>query len=174
MAEAEADMQTRVRVGGKDTDRYTGNMAWAAFHHRTSRPVPGHPPDMNEHTHLLVFNVTHDPVEDRCKAGQFAGLKRDGEYYSALFDSLYARNLEKLGFVIDRQGGKKWEIAGITQAMIDIFSKRKDEVEEAARRLDITDPAAQGGAGGQDTKQETERADHARAARGVAGPAQRR
>ena len=141
MAEAEADMQTRVRVGGKDTDRYTGNMAWAAFHHRTSRPVPGHPSDMNEHTHLLVFNVTHDPVEDRCKAGQFAGLKRDGEYYSALFDSLYTRNLEKLGFVIERQGGKKWEIAGITQSMIDIFSKRKDEVEEAAQRLNITDPA---------------------------------
>jgi len=141
MGEAEADMQTRVRLGGMDADRATGNMAWAAFHHSTSRPVEGQPPDMNEHTHLLVFNATYDRVERRIKAGQFGGLKRDGEYYSAIFDALYARELEKLGFVIDRQGGKKWEVAGITQPMIDTFSKRKDEVEDAARRLGITDPA---------------------------------
>ena len=96
---------------------------------------------MNEHTHLLCFNATFDPVERRVKAGQFGGLKRDGEYYSAVFDSLYARELENLGFAIDRQGGKKWEIAGIPQSMIDTFSKRKDEVEDAARRLAITDPA---------------------------------
>jgi conjugative relaxase-like TrwC/TraI family protein len=141
MAEVEADMQTRVRLGGMDADRTTGNMAWAAFHHSTSRPVDGQPPDMNQHVHLLVFNATYDPVERRIKAGQFGGLKRDGEYYSAVFDSLYARELEKLGYVIDRQGGKKWEVAGITPSMIDTFSKRKDEVEDAARRLGITDPA---------------------------------
>ncbi len=123
-------MQTRVRIGGKDTDRTTGNLAWAAFHHTTSRPVDGQPPDMHEHTHLLVFNATHDPDEDRIKAGQFGNLKRDGEYYSAVFDALYARELEQLGFGIDRQGGKKWEVAGITDHMIDNFSKRTDEIED--------------------------------------------
>ncbi len=141
MAEVEPDMQTRVRLGGKDADRTTGNMAWAAFHHSTSRPVKDQPPDMNEHTHLLCFNATFDADERRIKAGQFGELKRDGEYYSAVFDALYARELENLGFVIDRQGGKKWEVAGITPSMIDTFSKRKDEVEDAARRLNITDPA---------------------------------
>jgi conjugative relaxase-like TrwC/TraI family protein len=141
MAEVEADMQTRVRVGGMDVDRTTGNLAYAAFYHSTSRPVEGQPPDMNEHAHLLVFNATYDPVERRIKAGQFGGLKRDGEYYSAVFDSLYTRELENLGYVIDRRGGKKWEVAGITQPVIDKFSKRKDEVEDAAQRLGITDPA---------------------------------
>ena len=139
MAEVEADMQTRVRLGGGQADRTTGNLAWAAFHHSTSRPVPGHPPDMNDHTHLVVFNATHDPVEKRIKAGQFAGLKRDGEYYSAVFDSLYAQSLEKLGFAIDRQGGKKWEVAGIPHAVIGKFSKRKDEIETEAERLGIVD-----------------------------------
>ena len=83
-----------------------------------------------------------DPEEDRIKAGQFGNLKRDGEYYAAVFDSLYARELEKLGFVIDRQGGKKWEIAGVPQSMIDKFSKRTDEVEDEAARRGITDAAA--------------------------------
>ena len=139
MAEIEADMQTRVRTGGRQADRTTGNLAYAAFHHTTSRPVPGQVPDMNEHTHLVVFNATHDPVEGRIKAGQFGNLKRDGEYYSAVFDSLYARGLEERGFAIARQGGKQWEIVGIPQAMIGKFSKRTDEIETEAERQGIVD-----------------------------------
>ena len=93
----------------------------------------------------------YDPVEDRIKAGQFGGLKRDGEYYSAVFDSLYARELEKLGFGIDRQGGKKWEIAGIT-AIDDRQVLQAERTRSRTRRgrLGITDPEPQGGAGGED------------------------
>jgi conjugative relaxase-like TrwC/TraI family protein len=141
MAEVEPDMQTRVRMGRAESNRTTGNMAWAAFHHTTSRPVKGQPPDMHDHTHLLVFNATMDPEENRIKAGQFGNLKRDGEYYAAVFDSLYARELEKLGFVIDRQGGKKWEIAGIPASMVEKFKKRTDEVEDEAGRRGIVDAA---------------------------------
>jgi hypothetical protein len=163
MEEGEPDMQTRVRRDGMDIDRTTGNMVWAAFHHTTSRPVnrkkwlewlvandnvPGWlraandniPPDMHEHTHVLCFNVTRDPVERRLKAGQFGSLKRDGEYYSAVFDALYARELERLGFVIDRQGGKKWEVAGVPQTAIDKFSKRTDEIDREASDKNITEP----------------------------------
>src|SRR5580658_2618220 len=39
MRELEAEMKTRVRRRGQDTDRVTGNMAWAEFIHTTSRPV---------------------------------------------------------------------------------------------------------------------------------------
>jgi AAA domain/TrwC relaxase len=123
-----------------DGDRTTGNMAWAAFHHTTSRPVSGQPPDPHEHTHLLVFNATFDPEEQRIKAGQFAGLKRDGEYFAAVFDARFARELEALGLRIDRQGGKKWEIAGVPASVIANFSKRTDEIEDMAARLGITDP----------------------------------
>jgi conjugative relaxase-like TrwC/TraI family protein len=141
MGEIEADMQTRVRKGGASIDRTTGNIAWAAFHHSTSRPVDGQVSDMHDHTHLMVFNATMDPEENRIKAGQFGNLKRDGEYYAAVFDSLYARELENLGYVIDRQGVKKWEIAGITASMIGKFSKRTNEVEDEAARKGIIDAA---------------------------------
>jgi hypothetical protein len=33
MAEAEADMQTRIRAGGQEADRLTGIMVWAGFDH---------------------------------------------------------------------------------------------------------------------------------------------
>ena len=141
MAEVEADMQTRVRKGGGSSDRTTGNMAWAAFHHTTARPVAGQSPDMHDHTHLLCFNATMDAEENRIKAGQFGNLKRDGEYFAAVFDSLYARELEKLGFKINRLGGKKWEIAGIPASMIGTFSKRTDEVEDEAARRGVVDAA---------------------------------
>src|SRR5438105_7532811 len=41
MREIESEMKTRVRKGGRDEDRPTGNMAWAEFIHTTSRPVDG-------------------------------------------------------------------------------------------------------------------------------------
>ena len=140
MEAIEADMMCRERRGGADHDIATGNLVYAAFHHTTSRPVNGHPPDMNEHTHLLVFNATKRD-DGKILAGQFGNIKRDGEYYSALFDALYAGELEKLGFRIERQGGKQWKVAGITQAMINTFSKRKDEIEDIAAKLGITDAA---------------------------------
>src|SRR6202166_5123032 len=41
MRDIEAEMKTRVRMGGKDENRVTGNMVWAEFIHTTSRPVTG-------------------------------------------------------------------------------------------------------------------------------------
>jgi hypothetical protein len=157
MDDAEADMQCRVRVGGADFDRRTGNMVRASFHHTTARPVDYDafmarlgpdaevpqwlsaangtiPPDMQEHRHVFVFNATEDPEEARIKAGQFANIKRDGEYYTAVFYAKLASKLQGLGYAIDRQGGKRWEVAGITQEMIDKFNKRSDEIEAEHRR----------------------------------------
>ena len=59
MSDLEAEMKTRVRKNGKDTDRQTGNMAWAEFVHTTSRPVDGMP-DPQLHAHCFVFNATWD------------------------------------------------------------------------------------------------------------------
>src|ERR1700693_1039211 len=66
MREIEAEMKARVRLGGKDEDRVTGNMAWAEFIHTTSRPVDGLP-DPQLHAHVFVFNTTWDEDERRWK-----------------------------------------------------------------------------------------------------------
>jgi hypothetical protein len=41
MEDMEAAIQTRVRIGGADHDRVTGNAIWAKCVHRTTRPVSG-------------------------------------------------------------------------------------------------------------------------------------
>src|SRR5262245_53248483 len=43
MRDIESEMRARVRKGGRDEDRLTGNMVWAEFIHTTSRPVDGVP-----------------------------------------------------------------------------------------------------------------------------------
>ena len=135
----EPDMLTRVRKDGAFDNRRTGNMCWARFGHSTSRPVPGFVADMQRHDHFFVFNATDDPEEARIKAGEFGEIKRDGEYYTAVFYSLLAKKLVDLGYGIDKRGGKEWELAGILQSMIDTFSKRRDQVLDKAEELGITD-----------------------------------
>lgn len=74
--EIEPDVQTRVRVAGADEDRTTGNLLAAGFDHSTARPVGDAAPDPHRHKHVLVFNATYDPAENRIKAGQFGNIKR--------------------------------------------------------------------------------------------------
>ena len=84
MEEMERAVATRVRAGGQDADRLTGNLAWAEFIHFTARPVEG-VPDPHLHAHCFAFNATFDEVEQRWKAGQFGEIKADGAYYQATF-----------------------------------------------------------------------------------------
>jgi conjugative relaxase-like TrwC/TraI family protein len=77
MADIEARMETRVRIGGPDRDRITGNALYAWFVHRETRPIDGIP-DPHFHIHAYVFNATFDAEEKRWKAGQFGNLRRMG------------------------------------------------------------------------------------------------
>src|SRR5258708_40368231 len=88
----EEEMKTRVRMGGKDEDRVTGNMTWAEFIHTTSRPVDGLP-DPQLHAHVFVFNTTWDEEERRWKGDQFADIKRGAPYFQAAFRVRLANTL---------------------------------------------------------------------------------
>src|SRR6266540_4243219 len=122
MRDIEAEMKTRVRKGGRDEDRLTGNMPWAEFIHTTSRPVDG-VPDPQLHAHCFVFNSTWDEQERRWKAGQFRDLKRDGPYFQAGFRVRLANKLQDLGFGIERKRDD-FEIAGISRDVLGRFSRR--------------------------------------------------
>ena len=142
MEDIEAEMQTRVRAGGRNEDRTTGNMVIGEFVHFTARPVEG-VPDPHLHAHCFVFNTTWDDHESRWKAGQFAALKRDAPFFEAVFHARVARRLEELGLPTQRtkQG---WELAGVPQSAIEKFSRRTALIEEKAREAGITNPEAKG------------------------------
>ena len=138
MREIEAEMKTRVRRRGQDSDRTTGNMVWAEFIHTTSRPVDGMP-DPQLHAHCFVFNTTWDEEEDRWKAGQFRELKRDAPYFQAAFRVRLANKLQDLGFGVERKRDD-FELAGIPKDVLKRFSRRTAQIEKKAAELGITDP----------------------------------
>lgn len=137
MAEIERDVMTRVRANGSNTDRTTGNLAWAEFMHTTARPVGG-VPDPHLHVHAYVPNLTFDAVEGRWKAIQLGSIKGDGAYYEAVFLSRLAIEMRALGYGIEKHG-RFWDVAGIPRDLVERFSRRTAEIERAAAQQGITD-----------------------------------
>jgi conjugative relaxase-like TrwC/TraI family protein len=140
MQDIEKDAQTRVRKQGHVADRATGELLWADFIHQTARPVDGLVPDPHLHAHCFVFNATWDQVEGEFKAGQFRDIKRDMPYFQARFHKILSDKLIGLGYRI-RRTDKSFEILGVPERIIGLFSKRTNEIGQIANQLGINDQA---------------------------------
>jgi conjugative relaxase-like TrwC/TraI family protein len=138
MCEMEAETKTRVRKGGKNEDRVTGEMIWGEHVHLTSRPIDG-VPDPHLHAHCFVMNTTFDKAENRWKAAQIGDIKRDAPFFEARFHSRMSRKMAELGLPIARTK-KGWEIESIPASAIDKFSRRTALIEGLAVEKGITDP----------------------------------
>jgi conjugative relaxase-like TrwC/TraI family protein len=138
MEEMEMEAKTRVRRGGENAERVTGNLVWGEFVHFTARPVGGIP-DPHLHAHCFTFNATFDEREGAWKAGQFRDLKRDGPYFEAAFHARLASGLAKHGYGIERHA-KGWEVAGVPESVIAKFSRRTAAIEALAHEKGITAP----------------------------------
>jgi conjugative relaxase-like TrwC/TraI family protein len=137
MQEIEALTMTRVRRGGAQKERMTGNLTWAEFIHFTARPVGGIP-DPHLHIHCFAFNSTFDEAEGRWKAASWADIKKDAPYAEAVFHSRLTAKLSALGYGIERTR-TGWEISGIPRSLIDKFSRRTAKIEKVAEELGIHD-----------------------------------
>jgi len=136
------DSQTRVRKGGADFDRSTGNLLWGKFTHLTGRPVGGIP-DMNTHSHVFVFNATLDLVENQIKAVQVGNIKREAGFYEAYYHSRLRQNMEEAGYPT-RTKGRSFELEHVTDEMITTFSRRTRQIEAIAREKGIVDAERKG------------------------------
>ena len=136
MKHVEKDFATRVRVGGKDEDRITGNLVGMHVIHRTTRPNKQDGlPDMALHSHVVIFNATFDAVEDKWKAGQIGEIKHDACYYEALYANRLAHNLKNLGYGIRRKE-KAFEIEGVSEELIRKFSRRTETIKETQKAIE--------------------------------------
>jgi conjugative relaxase-like TrwC/TraI family protein len=136
----EADAMTRIRKGGVYDDRKTGELLWGHFVHQTARPVEGYLPDPHLHSHCFVFNATWDDTEQRIKAGQFHDIKQTMPTYQAHFHMVLSRRLMDLGYQV-RRTAKSFEVVGVPEKVLGLFSKRTDEIGRIAKEKGITDAA---------------------------------
>ena len=138
MREMEAEMKTRVRRKGQDTDRTTGNMVWAEFIHTTSRPVESLP-DPQLHAHVFCLNATYVMKNIAGKRANLRELKSDAPYFQSAFRVRLANRLQDLGFGVQRKRDD-FEIAGIPADVLKRFSRRTAQIEKVAQEKGITDP----------------------------------
>ena len=123
MREIEAVTATRVRAGGKNEDRTTGNVVAAVVTHDTSRAL-----DPQLHTHMCILNVTYDPVEQRWKGVQpFGFLRHQGFFREVCYNRLAAR-MQTAGYELERQPAIGFTIKGFPERLRGEFSERRKQI----------------------------------------------
>lgn len=137
MEDMERGVKTRVRKGGQFGERVVGNMAWAEYLHFTARPVNGEI-DPHLHAHAFVPNVCWDHVEHVWKAIDVASVKEGAPHWQAMFQKRFGHRLAELGYAVAWKGDN-FEIAGIDRSMIERFSLRTRQIDQAANTRGITD-----------------------------------
>jgi conjugative relaxase-like TrwC/TraI family protein len=140
LAEFESFAATRIRVGGAQTDRLTGNFAAAMFTHDTSRAL-----DPHLHTHCIVFNATFDAAENRWKALQNYELLRARKFAENAYYHEFARELRSFGYRIRNLPRGDFQVVGVPEELCQRFSKRDAEIDKALAKL-LADHPELGGA----------------------------
>jgi len=130
LREFEAFAATRIRTGGSQKDRMTGNFVSALFTHDTSRAL-----DPHLHTHCIVFNATFDPLEGRWKALQNYELLRARKFAEHAYYHELARELRKFGYRIQNRARGDFQIDGISEELCERFSKRDVQIDKALAKL---------------------------------------
>jgi conjugative relaxase-like TrwC/TraI family protein len=126
---------TRVRKNGECTDRNTGNIVAAVFRHDTSRAL-----DPHLHSHAIVFNATFDSVEQKWKALQNHEMMVAQKFIENVYYHELTRELVKFGYQIENKPRGDFEIKGVTAELIQRFSKRHKQIDDATRELLAKEP----------------------------------
>ncbi len=139
LREFEAFTATRVRIGGAQSDRLTGNFAAALFTHDTSRTL-----DPHLHTHCIVFNATFDAVENHWKALQNHELLRARKFAENAYYHELTRELRGFGYRIRNRVRGDFEVEGVSELLCERFSKRHTQIDEALAKLLLEKPELAG------------------------------
>ena len=133
---------TRVRVDGQQADRRTRQPGLVRAS-STRRPGPtgeDNMPDPDRHIHVVIPNLTWDDVEQKWKAVKFRPIMDIRKYFDRCFDTILAGKLADLGYEVEtkwKADGRfhSWDIKGIPDSVIEKFSRRSAEVEQAEQAI---------------------------------------
>ena len=131
LKEIETYAASRVRQGGANENRATGNLLLAVYHHDTSREL-----DPQVHTHAVAANLTFDGTEGRWKALQASEIYERRAYLSEVYRNALARQVRALGYEIENQRDARgrdigFEIRGVPAELLAKFSQRSHQRDRA-------------------------------------------
>ncbi|WP_299752378.1 MobF family relaxase [uncultured Tateyamaria sp.] len=125
---AEANLvQTRKYVNGQVQTETGGKIIAGLFQHDTSRAL-----DPQLHTHAVIANMVKD------SNGDFRSLNNEELYkgkmlLGQIYRSALAENLQDLGYETKALDKGLFDIKGVPQELVDTFSKRREEIEQALK-----------------------------------------
>ncbi len=128
--ELERFAATRIRVGGADENRRTGNVVGAEFLHNSSRSL-----DPQLHTHFTFFNATFDTKEQRWKALQEVDIFAASKYGTEVYRNELACRLRKMGYEVEARS-HGFEIKDVAPTLIKKFSKRAAERDAVIAKME--------------------------------------
>lgn len=133
---SELEKYVQARIGGSNPAETTGKMIAAKFEHDAARPdrATGYAaPQL--HTHVVISNLTQ--TEDgRIKPIQPIELYRSQQYATAIYRTVLATELQKLGYevTVDARTGAP-EINGFSKGYLAASSPRRQEIEQEAAEM---------------------------------------
>src|SRR6266545_4402162 len=126
---------TRVHHGKAISERLTGNVICALFQHDTSRAL-----DPHLHTHCIVFNATHDPVESRWKALSNYQMLQARKYAENVYYHELARDLQSFGYATENRLRGDFHVNGVSNELCELFSKRHNQIDQKVNELLVQKP----------------------------------
>ncbi len=125
---------TRCRREGADCNRTTGSLYVIPFLHLIGRDG-----DPQLHVHLVVLNLTWDPVEKRFKALQWEPMLRQLAPLTARWHGHWNDALRQFGYTVDCRGGEP--TVPLPKRLLKAFSKRKSNSRARGQAQGTSDPA---------------------------------
>lgn len=104
--------------------KVSGNFVVSTFRHSTSREN-----DPQLHTHALIANMTQAP-DKQWKATFNDAIFRDQQYITSIYLNELGREVKALGWGIEQKSNGTWELSGVSQERIDLFSKRSEAIQK--------------------------------------------
>ncbi len=148
MEQIEASMYTQANSQHERGFQKTGNLIFCAFDHHLSRPCEVqkngkilHISDPQIHSHLYTPNLTYNAAKSRFQALQEYNVHSNAPYFEAVYHSILSHELNRAGYQTTRTA-ERYEVAGVSRAIIEKFSNRTKIIEDFAKEKGITDPKA--------------------------------
>jgi conjugative relaxase-like TrwC/TraI family protein len=139
----EAERCALARQHGNSEKVQTTNICAVVFEHHDAREslTGEHGPMPQLHHHTFITNFTQRP-DRQWRALDAEQIYRARPAIDAIYMSELSRNVQQLGYRIERRPDGAFELAGFTRQQIEAFSERTQDIEQKKLEKGITNAKA--------------------------------
>jgi conjugative relaxase-like TrwC/TraI family protein len=111
----------------------TSNAVYAVFEHHANRELEPH-----EHAHIATINLTFDSRSGEWRALAAYDMYRAGTPIQERYREILAERVAQLGYgIVPRVDREGWEVEGVTRAIMEKFSQRVAQRDEAMEAFSV-------------------------------------